>query len=260
LANPIASQMSVMRSTLIGGLVNVLATNRKRQTERVRIFEVGRCFIRSHAGEAVAGFAQPLRLAGLAAGPAAPEQWGLPTRLVDFYDVKADVEAFCAPRSVAFAKVEHPALHPGRSAEVLLDGRSLGVLGELHPRWVQKYELGTAPVVFELALSALLETPFSSYVPVSRFPAVTRDLALIVSQTQAAGELLDVLRKAAPEIVQEITLFDVYQGQNLGESKKSLAFHIVMQDTQRTLEEAEVDSVVALLLEVARDKFGASLR
>lgn len=260
LANPIASQMGVMRSTLIGGLVDVLATNRKRQAERVRIFEVGRCFGRSEASEAVAGFSQPLRLAGLAAGRAAPEQWGLSAHPIDFYDVKADVEALFVPHRVEFAKVEHPALHPGRSAEVLLDGRSLGVLGELHPRWVQKYELGTAPVVFELDLSALLETPFSSYDEVSRFPAVTRDLALVVSQTQTAGSLLSALQAAAPKIVQEITLFDVYQGQSLGEAKKSLAFHIVMQDTQRTLEEAEVDSVVALLLEVAQDKFGASLR
>lgn len=260
LANPIASQMGVMRSTLIGGLVDVLVTNRKRQAERVRIFEVGRCFTRSEASEAVAGFAQPLRLAGLAAGLAAPEQWGLPARPIDFYDVKADVEALFAPRRVAFAKVEHPALHPGRSAEVLLDGCSLGVLGELHPRWVQKYELGTAPVVFELDLPALLETPLSGYDPVSRFPAVTRDLALVVSQTQAAGSLLSALQAGAPAIVQEIALFDVYQGQSLGENKKSLAFHIVMQDTQRTLEEAEVDSVVALLLHVAQDKFGASLR
>jgi phenylalanyl-tRNA synthetase beta chain len=260
LANPIASQMGVMRSTLIGGLVDVLATNRKRQAERVRIFEVGRCFGRSEASEAVAGFSQPLRLAGLAAGRAAPEQWGLSARPIDFYDVKADVEALFVPHRVEFAKVEHPALHPGRSAEVLLDGRSLGVLGELHPRWVQKYELGTAPVVFELDLSALLETPFSSYDEVSRFPAVTRDLALVVSKTQTAGSLLSALQAAAPKIVQEITLFDVYQGQSLGEAKKSLAFHIVMQDTERTLEEAEVDSVVALLLEVVQDKFGASLR
>lgn len=260
LANPIASQMGVMRSTLIGGLVGTLVANRKRQAERVRVFEVGRCFHRDEAGEPVAGFAQPLCLAGLAAGLASPEQWGLPARQVDFYDVKADVEALFAPRRAEFSRVAHPALHPGRSAGVSLNGQSIGVLGELHPRWVQKYELGTAPIVFELDLSALLETPFSSYDEVSRFPAVIRDIALIVSQTQAAGPLLAALQAVAPEIVQEIALFDVYQGKSLGESKKSLAFHIVMQDTQRTLEEAEVDSAVALLLGVAQDKFGANLR
>ncbi|PKO84033.1 MAG: phenylalanine--tRNA ligase subunit beta [Betaproteobacteria bacterium HGW-Betaproteobacteria-11] len=260
LANPIASQMSVMRSTLIGGLIDTLVTNRKRQTERVRIFELGRCFLREPAGTPVAGFAQPLRLAGLAAGLAAPEQWGLPSRKIDFYDVKADVEALLAPRRAEFQRIEHPALHPGRCANVNLDGRSIGVVGELHPRWVQKYELGSAPVVFELEANALLATPFSAYEEVSRFPAVVRDLALVIAQEQVAEPVLSALRAIAPAIVQEIILFDVYHGKNLGEMKKSLAFHIVMQDTERTLEEAEVDSAIALLLTVAQEKFGASLR
>lgn len=260
LANPIASQMGVMRSTLIGGLVDTLITNRKRQIERVRIFELGRCFLREVAGTPVPGFLQPLRLAGLAAGLAAPEQWGLSSRKVDFYDVKADVEALLAPQHVEFQRISHPALHPGRCAGVRLDGRQVGVIGELHPGWVQKYELGSAPVIFELEASALLTTPFSTYKEVSRFPAVVRDLALVVAQEQAVEPVLSGLRAIAPAIVQEIVLFDVYHGKNLGEEKKSLAFHIVMQDTERTLEEAEVDSALARLLAVAQEKFGASLR
>jgi phenylalanyl-tRNA synthetase beta chain len=260
LANPIASQMGVMRSTLIGGLVGTLVANRRRQTERVRVFELGRCFLREAGAGPVDGFAQPLRLGGLAAGSALPEQWGAAVRRVDFYDVKADVEALFAPRRLEFAKTAHPALHPGRCAEVLLDGRSVGIMGELHPRWVQKYELGTAPVVFELDLAAVLSTPFPEYAEVSRFPAVTRDLALVVRQSQALAPLLTALRKAAPAIVRDVALFDVYQGKGLDESEKSLAFRIVMQDTQRTLEDAEVEATVASLLAVAARDFNASLR
>ena len=260
LANPIASQMGVMRSSLIGGLVGTLIANRKRQTERVRVFELGRCFRRDPAAGPVTGFGQPLRLAGLAAGSALPEQWGAPASRVDFYDVKGDVEAVFAPRRLEFIKAEHPALHPGRCATVSLDGRPVGIVGELHPRWVQKYELGTAPVVFELELDALLATPFPDYVPVSRFPAVIRDLALVVPQTQTLAPLLAALRAAAPAIVRDVALFDVYQGKGLAENEKSLAFRIVIQDTQRTLEDAEVEAVIANLLAVARRDFNASLR
>ncbi len=260
LANPIASQMGVMRSTLIGGLVGVLVANRKRQAERVRVFELGRCFQRQADGGPVAGFHQPLRLAGLAAGPAVAEQWGEATRKVDFYDLKADVEALFAPRRLEFVKTEHPALHPGRCAEVRLDGKPVGVIGELHPRWVQKYELGTASVAFELELVALQATPFPAYVEVSRFPSVVRDLALVVPQAQQLGPLLAALRAAAPAIVRDVALFDVYQGKGLNEGEKSLAFRIVMQDTQRTLEDAEVESAVATLLVVATRDFKASLR
>jgi phenylalanyl-tRNA synthetase beta chain len=260
LANPIASQMGVMRSTLIGGLVGVLAANRKRQTERVRVFELGRCFKRDAGAGPVTGFDQPLRLAGLAAGPALPEQWGASGTRVDFYDVKADVEALFSPRRLEFVKADHPALHPGRCAIVCLDGLAVGVVGELHPRWVQKYELGTAPVVFELELTAVLATPFPRYEEVSRFPAVTRDLALVVPQIQPLAPLLAALRAAAPSIVRDVALFDVYQGKGLAESEKSLAFRIVMQDTQRTLEDAEVEAVIADLLAVASRDFNASLR
>ncbi|MDP2823960.1 MAG: phenylalanine--tRNA ligase subunit beta [Sulfuritalea sp.] len=278
LANPIASQMGVMRSSLIGGLVGTLVANRRRQTERVRIFELGRCFsyditpasghesslkLRFHRDASsgpVTGFAQPLRLAGLAAGSCLPEQWGAPVSPVDFYDMKADVEVLFAPRGLEFVKAEHPALHPGRCATVSLDGRPVGILGEMHPRWVQKYELGTAPVVFELELDALLATPFPQYAELSRFPAVIRDLALVVPQSQSLAPLLAALRAASPAVVRDVALFDVYHGKGLAENEKSLAFRIVMQDTQRTLEDAEVEAVIAGLLVVATRDFNASLR
>ncbi|HEY3432289.1 MAG TPA: phenylalanine--tRNA ligase subunit beta [Rhodocyclaceae bacterium] len=260
LANPIASQMGVMRTSLIGGLVNVLVTNRKRQQERVKVFEIGRTFFVDKEGQPVSGYRQPQRLAALAAGSALPEQWGSDSRKVDFYDLKADVEALFTGRNLRFEKLEHPALHPGRAATVWLEDKSVGILGELHPRWVQKYDLGTAPVVFELDLVPLLEQPFPMYRDVSRFPAVVRDLALIVANETPWQDLCEALKKAAPAIVCDIELFDLYQGKGVVEGRKSLAFRVVMQDTQKTLEDAEVESAVATLVAAAENSFAAELR
>ena len=264
LANPIASQMGVMRSSLIGGLVNTLAFNLKRRVNRVRVFEIGRCFRHDGKAELVPGFDQPQRIACLAAGPADPEQWGEPGRNVDFYDIKCDLEALLAPQVLRFEKLAHPALHPGRAATVLLDGRAIGVIGELHPRWVQKYELAAlgngAPVVFEIDLAAMLHQPLPRLREVSRFPSVVRDLALLVKQDLPLQPLLDALRKAAPAIVRDIELFDVYQGKGVAPDQKSLAFRIVMQDTEKTLADGDADAVVAGLVAAAASEFGASLR
>ena len=259
LANPIASQMGVMRSTLIGGLVGVLAANRKRQVERVRAFEIGRVFARRADGHPVTGFAQPLRIAGLAGGTALPEQWAAPARKVDYFDVKGDLEALFEPRALSFEKTGHPALHPGRAASVSLDGRTIGVVGELHPRWVQRYELGAAPVVFEIDLDAWLGLPMPAFAEVSRYPAVTRDLALIMPREQALAPLLSALRGAATDFVSEVRLFDLYQGDGLPQGQKSLAFRIVMQHTERTLADEEVDAVISKLVEAGR-RFSAVLR
>ena len=260
LANPIASQMGVMRSSLVPGLAATLATNRKRQLGRVRVFEVGRCFERRADGEPVPGFFQPLRVAALAAGEAAPEQWGIPARAVDFYDVKGDLEALFAPNSLGFERVSHPALHPGRAASVVFEGRRIGVIGELHPVWVQRYELGSAPVVFEVELAAALAARLPAYREISRLPAVTRDLALVVGQELTAARVVEVLHQAAAPIVRGIELFDVYHGKGIDPDKKSLAFRVLMQDTQRTLEDAEVDAAVAAIVRHAESSLGARLR
>jgi phenylalanyl-tRNA synthetase beta chain len=259
-ANPIASQMGVLRSSLIGGLVNTLSFNLKRRTERVRIFEIGRCFLRDAAAEPVSGFRQPRRLAGLCAGTAMPPQWGAPTRRVDFFDVKADIEMLFAPRELRFEAVGHPSLHPGRSAAIVCGGERVGYVGELHPRWTQKYELATAPVVFELEMSALELLTLPRYQAVSRVPAVVRDLALVVDRDTTAQAVLDGLRTAAPALVKGVHLFDMYQGKGLDPGRKSLAFRVVMQDTEKTLEEGEVESAVRCLVEAASREFGAGLR
>ncbi|MDY0012805.1 MAG: phenylalanine--tRNA ligase subunit beta [Rhodocyclaceae bacterium] len=260
LANPIASQMSVMRSSLVGGLIANLATNRKRQVGRVRVFEVGRCFAHDPAGTPVAGYYQPVRLAALAAGPVMAEQWGSATRNADFFDLKGDLESIFAPRLLEFRRLTHPALHPGRSAEVLLSGESIGILGELHPQWVQKYDLGVTPVVFEVDMAAAELAGLPTYAGVSRMPAVSRDLAFVLDGSVAAADLLKALQGVAAPIVTSIELFDMYDGKGIGEGKKSLAFRVLMQDTQRTLEESEVEAAITALVRHGMESFAAQLR
>lgn len=269
LLNPIASQMSVMRSTLAGGLIANVRYNLNRKSSRVRVFEIGAIFKRDNSVPdgplSVAGYAQPKRVAALAYGQAVDEQWGMAARNVDYFDLKADLEALFAPRSLRFRKAVHPALHPGRSAEVLLEGEVIGFIGELHPRWQQKYDLPLAPVIFEVDATALQYRDVPVYKEISRFPAVTRDLALLVKNHVAAQELLDAFELERQEsgtghLVQAIVLFDEYRGKGLENDQKSLAFRFTLQDTQTTLNDNNVDALMAGFIEVARLKHGAALR
>jgi phenylalanyl-tRNA synthetase beta chain len=264
LLNPIASQSSVMRTTLLGSLVDVVKRNHFRKIPRIRVFEAGRIYLRdpkaSDGPLAVAGLTQPVRIAGAAFGPALEEQWGTPARQVDFFDVKADLEALCAPQAVRVEAAPHPALHPGRSARVLVDEKPAGWLGELHPRWQQKYELPQPAVLFELDVSPLVEAPLPKLEQPSRFPPVVRDIALLVDSQVAAQALLDAAWAQKPPIVQAVQVFDLYQGSNLPAGKKSLAFRVVMQDTERTLTDAEADSARGTLVELWGKRFKASLR
>jgi len=264
LLNPISSQLSAMRSGLAGSLIANVRYNLNRKQGRVRVFELGRVF-RADAAVAdgpltVAGIAQPLRLGGVAYGPAHPEQWGLPERQVDFYDVKGDVESLLAPARIGFERAQHPALHPGRAAQVLLDAKPVGWLGELHPRWQQKYELPQAPVLFELDLDALLARQLPQYREVSKFPPVIRDLALVVDESVPAQALLEAMRGARPALVQDLWLFDLYRGKGVEAGKKSLAFRVVMQDTSKTLTDAEAEAAMAQMLQFLEQRVGAKLR
>ena len=260
LANPIASQMAVMRSTLFGGLISNLRTNLNRKQSRVRLFETGRTFHRDAKGCPVEGFHQPRKLAGLAYGGALPEGWSDGGRKVDFFDVKGDLEALLAPAKLRFEKLQHPALHPGRAAKVLLDDREIGSIGELHPEWIQKYDLPLAPVVFELDFDAVKVASVPSYIEVSKFPVVIRDLAVVVDQGVALQAILDGLKGQLPALVNDVQLFDVYAGKGVAENKKSLALRIVMQDTQRTLLDSEVDAAMQQLVSCLERAFGAQLR
>jgi phenylalanyl-tRNA synthetase beta chain len=263
LLNPIASQASVMRTTLFGSLVANVRYNHARKLPRIRVFEVGRAYLRDAAAPegplSVAGLRQPVRVAGAAFGPALDEQWGSAGRAVDFFDVKADVEAICMPRRLRFE-----ALHPGRSARLLIEGGAgyghAGWLGELHPRWQQKYELPQPVVLFELEADCLVEAPLPRPTHPSRFPPVVRDIALLVDAGLPAQAFLDASRAERPAIVQDIGIFDLYQGKSLPAGKKSLAFRVVMQDTERTLTDAEADSARDALVELWGRRFGAKLR
>jgi len=269
LQNPIASQMSVMRSSLVGSLVANVRYNLNRKLNRVRLFEAGAVFLRNAQTQdgplSVAGYDQPKRLAAIAYGPVVEEQWGTPSRNVDYFDIKADLEALFAPKTLKFVKAEHPALHPGRSALVLLDGRTIGFIGELHPRWQQKYDLPLAPVVFEVDADALQRRDIPVYQEISKFPAVTRDIAVVVKQALPMQELMDTFlaegqSNPACAIMQAIVLFDEYRGKGLENDEKSLAFRFTLQDTQTTLQDDKVDAAMAAFIASVEQKHGAKLR
>ena len=268
LLNPIASQASVMRTTLLGSLVANVRYNHARKLTRIRVFEVGRVYLRDPAAAdgplEVAGLHQPVRVAGAAFGPALEDQWGSPARAVDFYDVKADLEAIYTPRALRVEAAAHPALHPGRSARLHAErGGSyvpVGWLGELHPRWQQKYELPQPVVLFELEAESLIEAPLPRPSQPSKFPPVVRDIALLVDARLPAQALLDAARAEKPVIVRDVGIFDLYQGPSLPPGKKSLAFRVVMQDTERTLTDGEADSARDALVELWGRRFGATLR
>ncbi len=265
LLNPIASQMSVMRSTLLGGLIHTLRFNLNHKATRVRVFEIGKVFQRDAAvtdGElAVQGVRQPVVIAGLAYGGAHAEQWGSGKRGVDFFDVKADIEALIAPLEARFEPAhDHPAFHPGRCAKVRIAGAPAGYIGELHPKWLHAYDLAQAPIVFELAVKLLETVPICAPEVPSKTPTVRRDIALVVDQSVSCDALLATLNAARAAVVREVSLFDVYQGSGLPVGKKSLAFQVLMQDTSATLTDEITDNTVNKLIQAAQTAHGASLR
>jgi phenylalanyl-tRNA synthetase beta chain len=266
--NPIAAPLSVMRSSLIGSLVAVLRHNLTRRATRVRVFETGRVFRRDAAapdGErSVAGLVQPMRVAALAYGPADGLQWGQRERAADFFDAKGDVESLLAPLRPRFVPAAHPALHPGRAARIEIDGRAIGFVGELHPRWRQAYELPAAPVLFELDLDAVQARPFPQVAPLARQQAALRDLALVVGEQVAHDALIEVLARDEAGLVRQVTLFDIYKPAQavagLGEGERSLALRLELLDPQATLTDDRIEAVIAAALDRAATAFGARLR
>jgi phenylalanyl-tRNA synthetase beta chain len=259
--NPIAAPLSVMRSSLIGSLVAVLRHNLARKATRVRVFETGRTFRRdaqARDGEtAVAGLEQPTRVAALAWGPAESLQWSLKERAADFFDAKGDVEALLAPLKPRFVPATHPALHPGRCACVELDGRTIGHVGELHPRWRQAYELPSAPVLFELELDAVLARPLPQPQPLPRQQAAVRDLALVVDDAVAHDALIETLARDDAGLVRQVTLFDIYR---LPGGERSLALRLELLDAETTLTDERIDATLAAALARAAAAHGARLR
>ncbi|MDF0604100.1 phenylalanine--tRNA ligase subunit beta [Neisseriaceae bacterium TC5R-5] len=254
LINPIAAHMAVMRSTLIGGLLDVLVSNLNRKQVRVRIFEVARVFHQS-----AEWFAQPEKVAGLTWGHRCAEQWAEPAEQIDFFDAKADVEALLHPYKANYRPAAHPACHPGRCAEVVLNDQVIGIVGELHPKWVQQYDLSTAPVLFELDLAALQNRQLIQAKTVSKFQAVRRDLALLIDETVSVADLLANFAKHRTDIVLDVALFDVYRGKGVPEGKKSLAFAVLLQHNGRTLTDEDTQAAINALL-AGVTELGAQLR
>ncbi|TCV90380.1 phenylalanine--tRNA ligase subunit beta [Sulfurirhabdus autotrophica] len=256
LQNPIASHMSTMRSTLLGGLIDGLRFNLNRKQERVRLFELGRCFV----GDQPSSEQQPLRIAGLCYGPVRSEQWGEPARSVDYYDMKADVEALCWPEIPRFTAAQHPALHPGQSATVWIANKCIGWIGVLHPQWQQKYDLPQSATLFELDLASLQKRVIPVFSEYSKLQQVRRDIAVVVDESLSVQIILDALHENKPAIVTALELFDVYRGKGIDSDKKSLAFRVLMQDTQKTLTDKETDEAITHLTQILNNRFNAKLR
>lgn len=255
LKNPISSQMGVMRSNLIGGLISNLQFNLNRKQTRIRLFEIGSCFVRENET-----YVQSEKLAGLCYGDIVAEQWGLPERNVDFYDAKADIEALFWPEIISFEGTSHPAIHPGKSAQIRLGEKIAGWLGELHPRWQQKADLPKSVVLFELDLDSLMRRTLPTVGEIPKYPSVRRDIAVIVADGINAQSLLESMWALNSPIISEISLFDVYRGEGMTRGKKSLAFRVLLQDTKKTLIDAEADFVITKLIKILENKFEAKLR
>ncbi len=255
LANPIAEQLSVMRSSLLGSLVECMKFNANRKQSRIRLFEISRVFARQ--GD---GFDQRRRLGALACGYAKPEQWGAEKRPVDFFDLRGDLESLFAPRTPSFEPAAHPALHPGKSAQVLIDGMTVGWIGELHPGLRQRYDIQEAVVVFEVDADAAVARPIPAYREFSKFPLARRDIAIEIAEDVPAQTLLEAMRDGASDIIGDIEVFDLYRGKGIEKGKKGLAFRVLLQDTQKTLTESEVDEAVEGLRTILEREHGAKLR
>ncbi len=259
LTNPISSEMSVMRSSLLPGLLQAAASNVARQQSRVRLFEIGKAFT-GKLGE----HDEPVCIGGVIVGARQPEQWGGAAQPVDFYDIKSDVEAviglLAENISIQFEETTHPALQPGQAAALVRDGEQIGVVGKLHPRLKKPFDLKPDAFVFELDATKTLSTAIPIEKPVSKFPSIRRDIAVVVDEKVRAADLVGEVENAIGELVKEVRIFDVYQGQGVEAGRKSVALGLILQETSRTLTDDDADSAMAATVQKLQAKFGAELR
>jgi phenylalanyl-tRNA synthetase beta chain len=259
LANPISADMSAMRSSLWPGLVKSLQHNLNRQQDRVRLFESGLRFV----GQ-LEGLKQEPMLAGVICGSRLPEGWAQGREAIDFFDVKADVEAVLgfagAQDHFRFVPGSHPALHPGQTARIERDGREVGYVGALHPELSKTLGLDRAVFVFELVLAEVAVGRLPKFQELSRFPEVRRDLALLADRDVSATALLDVIRENAGEWLTDLRLFDVYQGKGIDPLRKSVAVGLTWQHPSRTLTDDEVNASTQQILTSLEERLNATLR
>jgi phenylalanyl-tRNA synthetase beta chain len=262
LANPISAELSVMRTGLWPGLLQAARQNLARQQVRVRIFESGLRYLPEIGDAGVPR--QDGILAGLVVGTAEPEQWGQASRDADFFDLKADVEAIlgltgCAD-VFAFVPAEHPALHPGQTARIERDGSEVGILGMLHPALAARLDIGADAYLFELALDGLGAGRLPNFRALSKFPSIRRDIAIVVDAGVSGAQVESCIAGAEPDLIKEIVLFDVYQGDNIERGRKSLALGLILQASSQTLTDQEVDRSIARILARLASDIGARLR
>jgi len=259
LRNPIASDLGVMRTSLWAGLLRTLLYNINRQQTRVRIFELGRCFLRVDGV-----IEQPKRVGGLVYGSALAEQWGSPDRAVDFFDLKGDVEGLLGLGGRAadfhYESGVHPALHPRQCARILDQTRPIGWMGALHPEIAQKMGIPASTGLFELELAAIMQGTAYKYAELSKFPSIRIDLAVIINDETPAQAVMDSVRDVAGKLLVNLELFDEYRGESIDSGRKSLALALTLQDSSRTLKEADVETIRNRVVVALREKLGGELR
>jgi phenylalanyl-tRNA synthetase beta chain len=259
LANPISSEMSVMRSSLLPGMLFAAASNNARQQERVRIFEIGKSFhgtLQSHD--------EVLQLAGVVIGSACPEQWSEKPQAIDFFDVKADVQAVLKlagnSAEIDFEVVDHAALQAGQAANIVSAGNVIGVLGKLHPRHAKTFSLKRPAYVFELNAELAFAASIPVAASVSKFPSIRRDIAVIVDQKISAAELTKAVAESAPGLISSVRIFDIFTGAGIEAGLKSVALGLILQETSRTLTDDDADTAMAAAVRKLQEKYGAELR
>jgi len=262
LANPLSSEMSVMRTSILPGLINALKHNVNRQQNRVRLFETGLCFIPDSEKSGVDTIKQEPMFAGVICGDIHNEQWSEQSRKVDFFDIKADVEALLSfsANIPAYEAAEHPALHPGQSACIKQNNEIIGWLGALHPEVQNALDIEQRIYVFELKQSAIANNKIPAFTPLSRYPEVRRDLAILLDETIPVANILSAIKSVSSDLVKETQLFDIYQGKGVAEGRKSVAFGLILQEFSRTLTDKEVDAEIEKIVYTLNQQFAATLR
>jgi phenylalanyl-tRNA synthetase beta chain len=259
LSNPISSEMSVMRSSLWPGMTAAAAANVARQQERVRLFEIGKSFHGSLKKPR-----EVLRVSGLAIGSALPEQWGERAQGIDFFDIKSDLEALLRmtgnEADVEFQPASQPALQAGQVANIIRDDQSIGVLGKLHPSIARSFDLNKDVLLFELDAALAFASNVPKSKTVSKFPTIRRDIAVVVDEEVAAADLVKVAASSAPELIRNVTIFDVYQGPGIEAGRKSIALGLILQETSRTLTDEDADSAMDAAIRNLEREFAAELR
>jgi phenylalanyl-tRNA synthetase beta chain len=259
LSNPISADLSVMRRSLWPGLLRAARHNLDRQQKRLRLFEIGARFLPQGTGHR-----EETLLSGIACGARWPEQWGGASGPVDLFDVKGHLEALFALTGAAdqflFEEGAHRGLHPARTARIRRLDSELGWIGELHPRVARDLGLPDGIILFELCMDCLRQATVTRVRPISRFPSVRRDLAVVVAADVPVAAMRDAVRSAAPARLRDVVVFDIYTGGQIGSGQKSVAIGLILQDTYRTLTEAEVDAETARIAAALKEKFGAAIR